>query len=162
MSPIGAARLLLTLVLVVAAASAAGAVFEPRDFPDAEAEARYRRLVSELRCLVCQNQNLADSNADLAAQLRREVHQMILAGKRDSEITDFMVARYGDFVLYRPPLKAQTILLWLAPFLLGAGGLFWLFTHLRRRPVARVGALSEEERAHLREVLSSGVGDEGD
>lgn len=145
------------LVLSLASANVAGAVFEPREFPTTEDEARYRHLVGELRCLVCQNQNLADSNADLAADLRREVHDMILAGKSDDEIIAFMVARFGDFVLYRPRWQAKTVVLWLAPLLLGAGGLLVLYRQLRRRQSsAGPGDLSEEERARLRSMLESG------
>ena len=147
----------LALALAPFGAEVGGAAFEPRDFPSAEAAARYQRLVSELRCLVCQNQNLADSNAELAADLRGQVHDMIVAGKSDAEITDFMVTRYGDFVLYRPPLKPKTVLLWSAPLLLGAGGLLLLYRQLRRRQVGATAAdLDEEERARLREMLRAG------
>ena len=89
--------------------------------PLAADEATEKRLVtisSELRCLVCQNESLAGSNAELANDLRREIRTMIRAGKSDAEITDFMVSRYGDFVLYRPPLKGSTLLLWFGPLLL--------------------------------------------
>ena len=110
-------RGLLTVVLLVlsVAAFAAIGVYE---FETPEQEARFKRLSEELRCLVCQNQNLADSNAELAQDLRRQVHTMILAGKSDADIIGFMTERYGDFVLYRPPLHAGTLLLWSGPFLL--------------------------------------------
>ncbi len=84
---------------------------------------RYQALIAELRCLVCQNQNIADSNAPLATDLRNQVTEMILAGATDGEIKDYMVERYGDFVLYRPPVKPQTWLLWGGPFLLLLMGL---------------------------------------
>jgi cytochrome c-type biogenesis protein CcmH len=87
-------------------------------FPDAARQARYEHLTQELRCLVCQNQSIADSNASLAGDLRREVREMIGAGKTDDEIRGFLTARYGDFVLYDPPLTARTLLLWAAPGLL--------------------------------------------
>ncbi len=83
-----------------------------------QAEARLKALAVELRCLVCQNQTLADSNAPLAEDLRREVREMIAKNMSDQEIIDFLVERYGDFVLYRPPLRATTTLLWIGPFLL--------------------------------------------
>ncbi len=92
-------------------------------FDDPALQARYETLTRELRCLVCQNQAIADSNATLAADLRREVRAMIADGASDAEIKEFMVARYGDFVLYRPPFKRSTWLLWLAPALLVIGGL---------------------------------------
>ena len=104
--------------------------------PLAADEATEKRLVtisSELRCLVCQNESLAGSNAELANDLRREIRSMIRAGRSDAEITDFMVSRYGDFVLYRPPLKASTWLLWFGPALLFVGGLAALLIYLRRR-----------------------------
>jgi cytochrome c-type biogenesis protein CcmH len=94
---------------------------------------RLKRLESELRCLVCQNQTLADSNADLAEDLRREVRELALAGKTDAEIKTYLVTRYGDFVLYDPPLKAVTSVLWLGPFALLVGGTFVWWLVLRRR-----------------------------
>jgi cytochrome c-type biogenesis protein CcmH len=100
---------------------------------DAAFEARLKTLEEELRCLVCQNQTLADSTAPLAEDLRREVRELALQGKSDAEIKQYLVARYGDFVLYKPPVKATTLLLWFGPFafLLG-GGVVW-YAVLRRR-----------------------------
>ena len=94
---------------------------------------RYESLNRELRCLVCQNQTIADSNATLAQDLRREVRDMIAAGKTDDEIREFMIERYGDFVLYRPRMTAQTFLLWAAPALLLLVGGAMLFRVVRRR-----------------------------
>ena len=96
-------------------------------------EARMLRIASELRCLVCQNQTIADSHADLAQDLRRQVREMLARGDSDQQITDYMTARYGDFVLYRPPLKATTAVLWFGPGLLLVGGLVTLVLVLRRR-----------------------------
>ena len=104
--------------------------------PLAQDEAAEKRLVaisSELRCLVCQNESLSGSHAELANDLRREIRTLIKDGKSDSEIMDFMVSRYGDFVRYRPPLKASTWLLWFGPALLFVGGLAALLIYLRRR-----------------------------
>ncbi|HEV2431235.1 MAG TPA: cytochrome c-type biogenesis protein, partial [Burkholderiales bacterium] len=81
-----------------------------------EMDQRVSALANELRCLVCQNQTLADSNAPLAVDLRNQIREQLAAGKSEQEVTDFMVARYGDFVLYRPPLKATTVALWVGPF----------------------------------------------
>ena len=91
---------------------------EPLVFTDIDQERRFRDLTSELRCLVCQNQTLSDSDAPLAQDLRREIFDMMIAGRNDSEIKEFMVTRYGDFVLYRPPVQSNTIVLWAMPFLL--------------------------------------------
>lgn len=122
---------------------------EVRQFPDPRLETRYHRLIEELRCLVCQNQSLADSNADLAEDLRGEVYTMLLAGKNDREIIDFLVNRYGDFVLYRPPVKTTTVLLWFGPFIGLALGVFTLWLLARRRRLQAPVALSEEERRRL-------------
>ena len=94
---------------------------------------RIRQLEEKLRCLVCQNQTLADSNAELAGDLRRQVLEQVKAGKSDEQIIEYLVQRYGDFVLYRPPFKAMTALLWLGPLLLLLAGLLWLYRVLARR-----------------------------
>lgn len=150
-------RILVAAALLAAAGAAPAIVFEQREFADPEQRARYRTLVNELRCLVCQNQNLADSDAELAADLRREVYRMIRDGRSDDDIVEFMVARYGEFVLYRPPLEAKTVVLWIGPFVLGAGGLVLLILHLRRRPSAQtpVAPLTDEERARVEELLGA-------
>jgi cytochrome c-type biogenesis protein CcmH len=104
--------------------------------PEAEdpvLEARMLRIATELRCLVCQNQTIADSHAELAVDLRNEVRDMLRQGKSEEDILAYMTARYGDFVLYRPPFKATTVLLWAGPAVLLLGGLGVLFTVLRRR-----------------------------
>ena len=127
--------------------------------PLAQDEATEKRLVaisSELRCLVCQNESLSGSNAELANDLRREIRAQIKDGKTDGEIRDFMVSRYGDFVLYRPPLKATTLLLWFGPGLLFVGGLLALIRYLRRRNSAIKDApLSAQEQAELDHLLSA-------
>jgi cytochrome c-type biogenesis protein CcmH len=96
-------------------------------------EQRLMNLSSELRCLVCQNQTIADSNADLAVDLRKEIREKMQSGMSDDEIRDFMVSRYGDFVLYQPPFKPTTFMLWVGPFLLLALGLVVLYINVRRR-----------------------------
>ena len=109
-------------------------------------------MINELRCLVCQNQNLADSNADLAKDLRRKTYQMIRAGKSDAQIIDFMITRYGDFVLYRPPLRPRTVLLWVGPllFLLVALAIFISVVRARRSIAA---GLTPAERAQADSLL---------
>jgi cytochrome c-type biogenesis protein CcmH len=115
-------------------------------------EKRVMALASELRCLVCQNQTLADSHADLALDLRQSIREQMQRGASDKEIVGFMTARYGDFILYRPPLKAATLLLWLGPFLLLALGAALLVRRIRRRPGAPP-ELSEAERARAARLL---------
>jgi cytochrome c-type biogenesis protein CcmH len=118
-----------------------------RAFEDSAQQARYERLIKDLRCLVCQNQSIADSNATLAGDLRREVREMMIAGQTDDQIRDFMTARYGDFVLYRPPVSPRTWLLWSAPVLLLLGGLgIAAMVVMRRMRAAKAdpAALDEE------------------
>ena len=114
-------RIILIIILLVSfPLSAAGPVEgdkEPLVFSSTEQEERFKDLTLELRCLVCQNQNLADSDAPLAQDLRKEIHDMMLAGRNDDEIKTFMVERYGDFVLYRPPVQGNTVALWAMPVL---------------------------------------------
>ena len=120
----------LPALLVAASLALTAPAFAQKD---PALDARLKKLEEELRCLVCQNQSLADSNAPLAEDLRREVHALAAQGKNDDEIKQFLVQRYGDFVLYRPPVKATTWLLWAGPFLLLlGGGAVWLVV-LRRR-----------------------------
>lgn len=118
---------------------------------DPVVEKRMVALAANLRCLVCQNESLASSHAELAEDLRREVREQIRAGKNDQEITDYLVARYGDFVLYDPPVKSYTVLLWFGPFLLLLGGAGFLFyqLRLRRTEVAEANLTAE---AHQRAV----------
>jgi cytochrome c-type biogenesis protein CcmH len=129
-------RRLLHIVLASLAILAAGhalAIDTERAFDDPALQARYESINHELRCLVCQNQTIADSNATLAGDLRREVREMIAAGKTDDEIRQFMIDRYGDFVLYRPRMTATNFLLWAAPVLLLAIGAFSVVRVVRRR-----------------------------
>jgi cytochrome c-type biogenesis protein CcmH len=138
----------LIALLIALAGVGALAGEAPPAAEDPVLEARLHRLSTELRCLVCQNETLADSRADLANDLRREIRDMMKAGKSDREITEFLVARYGDFVLYRPPLKSTTLLLWGGPFALLALGIAVWFILLKRRArrVAEAPLTAEEQR----------------
>jgi cytochrome c-type biogenesis protein CcmH len=119
--------------LLVAFASTAFAIDTDKAFDDPELQARYEHIIEEVRCLKCQNQSIKDSNAFLAGDLRREIRRMLTEGKTDDEIYDFLVARYGEFALYRPRMSGKTLVLWIAPIaLLLAGGLV-LVNILRRR-----------------------------
>jgi len=129
---------------------------------DPAVEARMMGLASELRCLVCQNQTLADSHADLAQDLRQEIRELIASGMTDDQVRDYLVERYGDFVLYRPPWKATTALLWAGPLLLVvAGGVVLGFSLRRRRREALEddAPLSDEERARLQHLLEDEKGE---
>lgn len=123
------------LIMVVAALSVSpvAAIDTGKAFDDPELQARYEKLISEVRCLKCQNQSIKDSNVFLAADLRREIRRMIAEGKTDPEIIDFLVTRYGEFALYRPRTSGKTLVLWLAPFLLVLLGVFALYRVVRHR-----------------------------
>jgi cytochrome c-type biogenesis protein CcmH len=114
-------------------------------------EKRVSALAGELRCLVCQNQTLADSNAPLAVDLRNQIREQLKAGKSERDVIDFMVARYGDFVLYRPPFKATTVVLWTGPFVLLALGAWLLVRRVRKR--APPPELTEAERRRAAQLL---------
>jgi cytochrome c-type biogenesis protein CcmH len=121
--------LTLTLVLITAVVQAA----DPLVFDDPTQEERYNELTLELRCLVCQNQNLADSDAPLAQDLRKEIYDMMMAGQDNEQIKTFLVDRYGDFVLYRPKMEGNTLLLWLMPGILMVIGAIAVFFTVRNR-----------------------------
>jgi len=144
------ARLILPALLAVAAVLSladARADAVPTEM-DPGSAARAVNLAAKLRCLVCQNQTIGDSNAELATDLRRQIREQIAAGKTDDEIVAYMVDRYGDFVLYQPPVKATTLLLWAGPALLLFAGFFVLIRNLRRRPATEPPLTAEEhERA---------------
>jgi cytochrome c-type biogenesis protein CcmH len=120
---------------------------------DPVVEQRLMALAEELRCLVCQNESLAASRADLAMDLKREIRQMMRAGKSDREIREFLVARYGDFVLYRPPVKESTLLLWAGPFALLVAALAGVGLYVRRRHRSAREALSAEDEARADALL---------
>ena len=127
-------RVLMSLVLAgLLTALDAQARVEALTFDTPEHEQRYTKLIAELRCLVCQNQNLADSNAELAVDLRRKTYEMVSKDMSEKEIAAYMVDRYGEFVLYRPPLNANTLLLWTGPFIILLIGMSLLIRTIRRR-----------------------------
>ena len=126
-------KMLAMFALLVSFASVALAIDTDKAFDDPALQARYEHIIEEVRCLKCQNQSIKDSNAFLAGDLRREIRRMLSEGKTDDEIYDFLVARYGEFALYRPRMSGKTLVLWIAPILLLLAGGFVLVNILRRR-----------------------------
>ncbi|NKB36074.1 MAG: cytochrome c-type biogenesis protein CcmH [Gammaproteobacteria bacterium] len=125
----------------------------PFEFERADHEQRYKELVDELRCMVCQNQTLADSHAPLAQDLRNEVYRMIIEDQQKQDIVDFLVQRYGDFVLYKPPLKNTTLLLWFGPFLLLLIASAVGFSLVRSRAKVVPEELNQAQKERLRQLL---------
>jgi cytochrome c-type biogenesis protein CcmH len=147
------ARRLIGIALALAAGLAAAQQARPLA-DDPALEERVLAIANDLRCLVCQNETIAASRADLAVDLRNQVREQLRAGRSEREIRDYMVARYGDFVLYTPPVKPTTWLLWIGPFVLLALMAAWLWrTLVRRRTQAAAAPLSEAERQRARELL---------
>ncbi|WP_445397177.1 cytochrome c-type biogenesis protein [Zobellella sp. An-6] len=140
--------------LVLTAPLPARAAIDVYEFDSPEQEDVFRELVRELRCPKCQNQDISDSNAELAKDLRDKTHEMLLAGSSKQEIIDYMVARYGNFILYKPPLMASTLILWLGPVLVILLGLGVVLLRTRRGRRGRSEALSAEEQKRLAELLN--------
>lgn len=128
----------------------------PMQFNDPAQAERYEALLAQLRCLVCQNQTLADSNADLAQDLRQEVYNMVQSGKNNEQIIAFLVARYGDFVLYRPRVKPVTYLLWFGPAILLLIGAFVVVRFVRRRSAQVTTTFTEQEQQRITTLLEAG------
>lgn len=143
------------LLLVFAMASSLASAKEAQPLAaDPALEARVMAVAEELRCLVCQNETIAASQADLARDLRAQVRDQLKQGRTPQQVTDFMVARYGEFVLYRPPIRAATVMLWGGPFALLAVALGWLVLRVRRRPAAGDEALTADEARRVRQLLA--------
>ena len=152
---------LLFIFLLIMSSSVYAVDF--RQLSDPEQQETYETLTKELRCLVCQNQTIADSNAELAADLRRQVYEMLQQGKSKQEIIQFMTDRYGDFVLYKPPFKGKTSVLWIAPVVFLLMGLITVFFFIRRKKAAasqhsQAGALEidAERQKKIRSLLEKG------
>jgi len=150
-----ARQALLTVLLVTLVSSS---VFAKTALPlaaDPALEARMMTLAAELRCLVCQNQSLADSNAELAVDLRNEMREQMRRGASDQNVIDYLVARYGNFVLYRPPLQANTLVLWSGPVIMLILGLFFLLRTVKRRRRSTAPEPSVEARTRARQLLDT-------
>ncbi|WP_415176327.1 cytochrome c-type biogenesis protein [Porticoccus sp.] len=166
------------LLLILAGAGSVGAAEDVQTFSSDEKRQRFHELVAELRCPKCQNQTLADSNSPIAQDLRGEIYRMLEDGKTDSEIVDFLVDRYGEFVMYRPPVKSTTLILWLTPLLLVVIGIGILWRVNRRQSMAAQPvntrpdggsatassseALSAKEQAQLQSLLGESEQSESD
>src|SRR5947209_16621422 len=149
-------KLLLFFILLNLCFVSGAIAKEAQPSEDPQIEQRMRALTEQLRCLVCQNETLADSRADLAEDLRKEIREQMKAGKSDQEIIAFLTQRYGDFVLYKPPVKATTYLLWFGPFVLLIAGTLVLFRFLKhRREMIQEQPLTADERKRAEELLRS-------
>lgn len=150
-------RLLVVFFLILS--PAAVIALDYQRFSNPEQQEAYESLTSELRCLVCQNQTIADSNAELAGDLRRQVYEMLQQGKTREEVIEFMTQRYGDFVLYKPPFKGKTSLLWIAPVVFLLIGLITVGLLIQRKKTAaglHSGTEQAEKRAKIRSLLEKG------
>ena len=143
-------KIVLCLFLLIQSVHAEIEVYQ---LTSPELELRYQSLTEELRCLVCQNQNIADSHAELAQDLRRKVYEMLSSGQSNAQIIDYMTERYGDFVLYRPPFNVRTILLWFTPVLALLIGALGFMSILNRRETNADEQLSQKELARIKELL---------
>ena len=149
--------LILASILLCFAGATIAKEAQPNEDP--QIEQRMRLLTEQLRCLVCQNETLADSRADLAEDLRRQIREQMKAGKSDKEILAFLTERYGDFVLYNPPVKSTTYLLWFGPFVLLIAGTGALYRYLKhRRAIIQDKPLTADERKRAEEILRSELG----
>jgi cytochrome c-type biogenesis protein CcmH len=147
-------RCVSILILMLISLAAPALAKEAKPVEDPQIDQRMQALTQQLRCLVCQNETLADSRADLAEDLRKEIREQMKAGKSDQEIIAFLTQRYGDFVLYKPPVKPTTYLLWFFPFVLLLGGIALLYWYVqRRREIIQDQPLTAAEHKRAEELL---------
>jgi cytochrome c-type biogenesis protein CcmH len=146
--------LILCFICFFSLASLQAATLAEYTFEDQETSEDFRAIIEEMRCLVCQNESLAGSNAELAVDLRNEIYEMMKSGQSKSEVIDFMVARYGDFVLYSPPIKPSTYPIWFGPLIVFLIGGVVLFRIVRRKNQSRETELTEEEQQRLENLLN--------
>ena len=152
-------KLLLFFILLNLCFVSGAIAKEAQPSEDPQIEQRMKALTEQLRCLVCQNETLADSHADLAEDLRKQIREQMKAGKSDQEILAYLTQRYGDFVLYKPPVKLTTYLLWFGPFALLLSGIFVLYRYVkRRRELIDDKPLSTEEKRRAEKLLKSEIG----
>lgn len=152
-------RLILPVFLLVATPVYPAVTLEAFTFDTPAEEQRFKLLIEEIRCLVCQNQSLLDSDAELAHDLRAEVYNMMKTGRSNEEIIQFLVARYGDFVLYNPPIKPSTYLIWFGPFILLLIAIVLLFRAVVRQKRSATPEISPEDRRRLDTILNANRSD---
>jgi len=141
------------VILLVLSFSVSASSIQAYSFDNKEQEKAYQSLIDDLRCLVCQNQNIAESNAELAKDMRRKTYEMVKQGKSEKEISAFMVTRYGDFVLYRPPFEPMTWLLWFGPLIIFIIGLIFVVRFMKlQNAAAQVESLSEEDVERIKSL----------
>ena len=149
-------------ILIFIASAAALAAIDPYEFENETQRERYQHFIEDLRCPKCQNQNLAGSDAPIATDLRHELQRLLKEGKTDSEITEYMVSRYGEFILYEPPFDKKTAILWLAPIIFFLIGLGILINIARRRTATKNSSeLTIEEQTKLQKLLNGNARDRG-
>jgi len=143
------------VLLLLTLCSVSSARIELHEFENKQQEELYNKMIAELRCLVCQNQNLADSNAELAVDLREKTYKMVVENKSEADIIDYMVDRYGDFVLYKPPFKINTLLLWIGPFVLLVVAIFFAMKIVRQSSGEPQTKTAEDQADHesIRKLL---------
>jgi len=146
-------NILITLTLLLSLSSALNAAFEVKKFDNPQQEQRYKKLIDELRCLVCQNQNLADSDSQLAKDLRAKVFEMVTTNQSDKQIQEYMVNRYGEYVLYNPPLDPVTSVLWIGPFIALFAAIVLLLYSIRKRSKAAPAQLSDADHKRSKQLL---------
>jgi cytochrome c-type biogenesis protein CcmH len=148
-------QLLAAIVLAIVVLAVTPVIAADTPLADAALESRARDLMKEVRCVVCQSQSIDESDAGIAVDLRHLIREEIAAGKSDDEIRQFLVARYGDFILFRPPFKAETLVLWLGPFAVLIGGFVFVIRFLRRRPAQSLPtALNPDEMRRVSQALA--------
>jgi len=155
---------LFTIIFLLSVSAPLHAVIETYEFSEDQQRERYNQFIEELRCPKCQNQNLSGSNSPIAADLRRELYRLLSEGKNDDQIVEFMVDRYGDFILYRPQFKPETAILWLSPviFLL-IGAIVFMFIMKKQSKLLETGSsLDEDERQKLSALLAEKPSERGD
>ena len=149
-------KFLLTLLFMAISLNAAAIGVDEKRLSDPTQETRAQNIMKQLRCLVCQNQSIVESDAELAVDLRAIVRELVFSGKSDSQILDFMTSRYGDWILLKPPFKTATLLLWFGPLLLLLIGGFFVFRYVRQKPQRNLPQpLSPEEEKRLKQIMGN-------